>query len=164
VPASLNGETMRVTVPRGVRVQYGNCPLPAANTLQNQINGPPPPSTDNANCIVFTETPVAATMAPPLLDTAAVLEIALELTGMSPNQARDFRQLFDWRSAITMSPPRSVRSYEMVNVGAGRGMLIMTGGRRGPTYALAWVQGDMVYTLTGYGSSADAVPLATSAQ
>jgi hypothetical protein len=41
-------------------------------------------------------------------------------------------------------------------------MLVITGGRRGPTYALVWVQGGVVYTLTGYGSSADAVPLAKS--
>jgi hypothetical protein len=42
-------------------------------------------------------------------------------------------------------------------------MLMITGGRRGPTYELAWVGDGVVYTLTGYGSSADAVSLANSA-
>ena len=132
------------------------------NSIQNQINGPPPPSVDNGNCVVLTETPLATSTTPAALDTAAVLEIALELMGMSPNQVRDFRQLFDWRAAMPLSPPRFTRSYEIVNIGNTRGMLVITGGRRGPTYALEWVDGGIVFTLTGYGSSADAVPFANS--
>jgi hypothetical protein len=134
-----------------------------ANSIQNQINGPPPPSVDNGDCVIFGETPLAASLAPAALDTGSVLEIALELTGMSPNQARDFRQLFNWRAALALAPPRFVRSYDIVTVGGARAMLMTTGGRRGPTYLLAWVDGSTVYTLTGYGSSVDAVPLASSA-
>ncbi len=163
VPASVDGQSITVTVPRGVRLQYGRCPVPVANTLQAQINGPPPPSTDNGNCVVLTETPVSVAAVPPSLDTAAVLDIALELAGMSPNEVRDFRQLFDWRAAMTMSPPRFMRSYEVVDLGAEHALLMITGGRRGPTYELTWVDGGMVYSMTGYGSSADAAPLAKSA-
>ena len=162
VPASVDGQSITVTVPRGVRLQYGRCPAPVSNTLQAQINGPPPPSTDNGNCVMLTETPVSAATLPPALDSAAVLEIALELAGMSPNQVRDFRQLFDWRAAMTMSPPRFMRSYDVVDLGAERALLMITGGRRGPTYELTWVDSGIVYTMTGYGSSADAAPLAKS--
>jgi hypothetical protein len=162
VPAQLDGKTLELTLKRGVRIQYGNCPAPVANTLQNQLQGPPPPSTDNASCVVLTEMPSTMAVVPVGLDTTAVLEIALELNGMSPNQARDFQRLFDWRAALASSPPRSVRSYELVRVGTAPGMLIITGGRRGPTYALTWSENGIVYQLTGYGSSADALPLATS--
>jgi hypothetical protein len=133
-----------------------------ANTIQAQIQGPPPPSTDNGNCIVLTETPLAAVTLPSALDTAAVMTIALELSGMSPNQARDFRRLFGWSSAITIAPPRFMRSYELTSVGGAPAMLMITGGRRGPTYVLAWVRDGVVFTLTGYGSSADAASLAAS--
>jgi hypothetical protein len=84
--------------------------------------------------------------------------------GMSPNQARDFQRVFGWRGALSMSPPRFVRSYEVTRVGDRDAMLFITGGRRGPTYALAWTADGIVFTLTGYGSSADAVPLANSAR
>jgi hypothetical protein len=161
VPASVDGATIELSVPRGVRAEYGHCPAPIANTIQNQINGLPPPSVDNGDCVIFGETPLAASLAPAALDTNAVLAIALELTGMSPNQARDFQQLFSWRAAL--APPRFMRSYDVVTVGGSRAMLMTTGGRRGPTYVLAWVDGGTVYTVTGYGSSADAVPLASSA-
>jgi hypothetical protein len=49
-----------------------------------------------------------------------------------------------------------------VTVGGVQGMLVNTVGRRGPTYALIWAKDGMVYSLVGYGSAADAVPLASS--
>jgi hypothetical protein len=162
VDPSVEGAPLSLTVPRGVRAQFGNCPPPIQNTLQTQIQGPPPPSTDNANCVILTEMPQAVLAMPAALDTSAVLGIAVELMGMSPNQARDFQRLFGWRGAIAMSPPRFVRSYEVVDVGGRSGMLMITGGRRGPTYVLSWMADGVVYTLTGYGSSADAVALAKS--
>ena len=162
IPSSLESAPISLTTPRGVRFEFGNCPAPVANTIQAQIQGPPPPSTDNGNCVVLTETPLATVSVPPALDTSAVMTIALELSGMSPNASRDFRRLFGWPSAVTIAPPRFMRSYEMTTVGGAPAMLMITGGRRGPTYVLAWVRDGIVFTLTGYGSSADAASLATS--
>ncbi|MGH7620517.1 MAG: hypothetical protein ACREPM_25150 [Gemmatimonadaceae bacterium] len=162
VPRTIDKAPVSFVAARGVRVQYGNCPAPVANTIQGQIQGAPPPSPDNGTCVAVNEVPVATVNVPAALDTAAVMELALELAGMSPNQARDFRRLFPWPAAAVLSPPRGIRSYEMVRVGDADGMLVMTGGRRGPTYALVWAKDGMTYTLTGYGSSADAVPLAKS--
>jgi hypothetical protein len=164
VPGSVDGTTITTQTPRAIRVQYGNCPAPVANTIQNQINGPPPPSTDNANCVVFTQTPVTSAVVPPELDIEQLVTIALELSGMSPNQTRDFQHTFDWKSTLSMSLPRGIRSYDDVQVKGERGMLVTTGGRRGPTYELIWADGGTVFTLAGYGSSADAVPLASSAR
>lgn len=162
IPASLDNASVSFATPRGVRAQYGHCPEPLANTLQAQIQGPPPPSPDNGNCVVLTETPLALVAVPAGLDTSAVMTIALELLGMSPNQAREFQRLFSWRAALTLSPPRFMRSYELVSVHGAPAMLMITAGRRGPTYVLAWVEGGLVFTLSGYGSSADAVPYAQS--
>jgi hypothetical protein len=39
-------------------------------------------------------------------------------------------------------------------------MLIISAGRREPPYTLAWARNGVVFTLAGYGSSGDAVPLA----
>jgi len=159
---SIDGASLSLTVPRGVRLQHGNCPAPIQNNLQTQIQGPPPPSTDNGDCVILSEVPQAASTTPAALDTSAVLGIGVELMGMSPNQSRDFQRLFGWRGGVAMSPPRFVRSYDVVDVGGHPGMLMITGGRRGPTYVLAWLADGVVYTLTGYGSSADAVALAKS--
>jgi hypothetical protein len=164
VPRSVDGAVLKTQTPRAVRVQYGNCPAPVANTIQNQINGPPPPSTDNANCVMFIQVPVTSAVVPPGLDIEELATIALELSGMSPNQTRDFRHAFDLKSTLSMSLPRGIRSYDAVQINGQPGMLVITGGRRGPTYQLMWTSGGTVFTLAGYGSSADAVPLANSAR
>jgi hypothetical protein len=162
LPASLDGAAVAVRTPRAIRAQYGNCPVPVANTLQNQIQGPPPPSTDNGNCIVLTQSPVASADVAAGLDVEQLVEIALELSGMSPNQAQAFQRILDGRSALVLSMPRNMRSYDSVSVNGARGMLLNTAGRRGPTYALIWANNGIVYSLMGYGSSGDAVPLANS--
>jgi hypothetical protein len=162
IPASLEGGAVTVRTPRGIRAQYGNCPAPAAATLANQINGPPPPSADNGNCVVLTQNPVASTEAAAGLDVSQLVEIALELSGMSPNQARAFQRTVDEKSALVLSMPRNLRSWDSVTVNGARGMLVNTAGRRGPTWALIWTKNGMVYSLAGYGSSGDAMPLAAS--
>jgi hypothetical protein len=164
VPGSVDGRVLGTQTARAIRVQYGNCPAPVANTIQNQINGPPPPSTDNANCVLFTQTPATSAVVPPGLDIGELATIALELSGMSPNQTRDFQHVFDLKSTLSMSLPRAIRSYDAVQINGQPGMLITTGGRRGPTYQLMWASGGTVFTLAGYGSSGDAVPLASSAR
>jgi hypothetical protein len=59
VPNGVDSQPIVIAIPRDLRAKYGNCPASVANTLQNQINGPPPPSADNGNCVVLTETPPA---------------------------------------------------------------------------------------------------------
>jgi hypothetical protein len=162
VPASVQGAPLSIRVLRAVRVQYGNCPLPAANTIQGQINGPPPPSTDNGDCLALIEGRRAEAAVPAGLALSQLVDVALQLSGMSPNQTRAMQGLLDPPSAIVLSLPRGMRSYDMVSVHGSPAMLINTGGRRGPTWALVWTKNDMVFQLAGYGASSDAVAIAES--
>ncbi len=162
VSPAFAGSAVTFRTPRAIRAQYGKCPEPVANTIQGQLQGPPPPSTDYGTCVILTETPMTTGAVPAGLDVDQLLDIALQLSGMSPNQAESFRARFDWPSALSLSLPRNMRSYDSVAVSGARGMLINTAGRRGPTYALVWVKDKMVFALSGYGSPADALPLATS--
>lgn len=162
VASSLDGATLRVRDARRVRAQYGHCPVPIANTLQNQLQGPPPTTPENADCVVLIQGPVPSVEAPESLAVATLVNIALELSGMSPVQARAFQERLDWKVVLGVSIPRFLRSYDSVNVSGAPGMLLSTAGRRGPSYELIWARNGFVYTLTGYGSAADAVPLAAS--
>jgi hypothetical protein len=162
VPASVDGASITIRSARGIRAQYGHCPAPPDTTLTGQLQGPPPTTPENHDCIVLTETPVAATELPPGLDADRLVRIALEVSGMSPDEARDFHRAFDWKTSLGMSVPRSMRTSEPVQVNGAPGLLMTAGWRRGPTYVLVWAAGGMVYSLTGYGSPTDAVPLAAS--
>jgi hypothetical protein len=81
---------------------------------------------------------------------------------MSPSQAHEFLQTVNWQAMLGMSVPRVMRSYEVVSVDGAQGTLLNMAGRRGPTYALIWTKSGLVYTLTGFGSSGQAVVLADS--
>ncbi len=162
LPASLNGTRVTLKTPRAVRAEYGHCPVPVANTLQGQIQGPPPPSTDNGDCIILTQSPPTSADVPSGLDMQQLVGIGLELAGMSPVQRQACQKMFSWQSTLSMALPRFMRSYDTVAVNGTPAMLLNTAGRRGPTYELFWASKNVVYSLAGYGSSADAVPLANS--
>lgn len=161
LPANLDGAAVTLKTPRSVRAQYGNCPVPPS-TIQGQINGPPPPSADNSDCLVVTEGQTSVVNAPAGLDIQQLVEIGLELSGMSPNQTQQFLKNVDWKSTLSLAMPRFMRSFETVQINGVQGVLVNTQGRRGPTYMLIWVRDGMAYSLTGYASASDATALANS--
>jgi hypothetical protein len=81
---------------------------------------------------------------------------------MTPTQASDFLHTIDWKATLTLSVPRSLRSYQVVKVNGTNGTLLSMAGRRGPGYALIWPSNGIVYSLTGFGDSSQAVELANS--
>lgn len=162
LPQSVDGATVAVTIPPIVRARYGNCPGRPSATAN--LATPPPNSSQYSNCVLLSEGPSPEVKAPSDLDLAKLTEIGLELVGMTPSQAQQFLQTVSWKSMLGIPVPRFMRSYEAVKVNGVPGTLLSMSGRRGPTYTLVWGKNGMVYTLTGYGDSGDAVPLADSLQ
>jgi hypothetical protein len=161
LPPNLDGAPVTLKTPRSIRAQYGNCPVPPS-TISGQINGPPPPSADNSDCLVVTEGPMSIVNSPAGLDVQQLVEIGLELSGMSPNQIQQFLKYVDWKSTLSLAMPRFMRSFETVQINGAQGVLINTQGRRGPAYMLIWAHDGMAYSLTGYASPSDATALANS--
>lgn len=163
-PDALQGATVAMRVPRSVRLQYGNCPAPTAATLQAQLQGPAAPTTDNGTCVALFESRPASAETAAGLPVDRLAMVAYQLAGMSPNQADAYQRVVDWRAATVLALPRGMRSYDTLAVHGAPAMLINTGGRRGPTYALVWQRDGIVFLLTGYGSPGDARALAESVQ
>ncbi len=162
LPEALQGTTLMLHTPRAVRLEYGHCPAPAPATLITQVQGPPPPPSNIEDCLVLTETPSVQASVPTGLSLDELTEIALEISGLSPERAAAVQRRFQWASTLTLSMPRFIRSFDSVTVNARPAVLFGTGGRRGPLWMLIWSAADMTYTLTGYGNPADAVSLAES--
>jgi hypothetical protein len=99
---------------------------------------------------------------PPGLDIEHLAEIGLEVAGMNSTQSHDFLQTVDWKSTLSMTVPRFLRSYQAVKVNGAQGTLLTLAGRRGPGYTLIWAKNGMVYSLVGFGDSSQAVDLAGS--
>jgi hypothetical protein len=164
LPPSLDGATMGVEVPRSVQLQYGTCPT-AANASQvvaDNITGPTPTTTQFSDCVRLREGPTPVVNMPAALDVAGLAQIGLETAGMTPAQASDFLHTVDWKAVLTLSVPRSLRAYQTVKVAGTNGTLLSMAGRRGPGYALIWTKNGIVYSMTGFGDSSQAVGLADS--
>jgi hypothetical protein len=110
----------------------------------------------------LSEGPSPEVSVPTSLDVTKLAEIGLEVAGMTPTQADDFFHTVDWKSTLTLSVPRQVRSYQQVNVAGVKGTLLAMGRRRGPGYTLIWSKNGIAYALSGFGESSGAVALANS--
>jgi hypothetical protein len=164
LPQSLDGQTVAVQVPRSVQAQYGTCPGPATagNVIADNITGPSPTTTQYSDCVRLREGPAPVVNVPSGLDVVGLAQIGLETAGMTPAQASDFLHTVDWKATLTLSVPRSLRSYEVVKVNGANGTLLSMAGRRGPGYALIWMNNGIAYSLVGFGDSSQAVGLADS--
>jgi hypothetical protein len=164
VPQSLDGAAVAVDIPRAVQAQYGNCPTPttATNAVASNITGPTPATTEFSDCVRLREGPSPIVNVPPGLDVEHLAQIGLEVAGMSPTQSQDFLKTVDWKSTLSMTVPRFLRSYQGVKVDGVQGTLLTLAGRRGPGYTLIWAKNGTVYSLVGFGDSSEAVDLANS--
>jgi hypothetical protein len=164
VPQSLDGAAVAVQIPRAVQAQYGNCPTPtsATSAVASNVTGPTPASTEFSDCVRLREGPSPMVDVPPGLDVEHLAQIGLEVAGMNPTQSHDFLQTVDWKSTLSMTVPRFLRSYQGVKINGVQGTLLTLAGRRGPGYTLIWAKNGTVYSLVGFGDSSEAVDLASS--
>jgi hypothetical protein len=163
LPASIDGETIAVDVPKGVTAAYGNCPTAATS---DQGQGPDRKlsvghSADS--CVLFAQLPSPSVNTPPDLNIGQLAEIGLQFTGMSAAEAHQFSQSVDWTSTLVIPFPSDAGTYQQVSVDGVSGTLIARNDRGGQ-YSLIWVKNGILYGLTGNGSSAQAISLAQSIQ
>jgi hypothetical protein len=159
LPSSVDGALLAVHIPKAVRAVYGQCPQPGKNNAQK-----PPTVADLASCVTLAEVPSPTVSVPPELNVQQLATLALEATGMSAQDAQAFCQTVDWTSTLVIPIPRDAGSYETTSVDGVQGTLItLRGWAHGmPGYSLLWVKSGIIYSLTGFGSADQAVPLADS--
>lgn len=160
IPASVDGSTIAVHIPKLVNVRYGNCPVSQKESDSSaSIAGPA-----GQACIDFVQVPSPIVSVPPALNITVLAEAGLQLTGMSAAEARAFCKTVDWSSTLVIPVPQRDSSYETVPVDGVNGTLIEVPphdnfiGR----YALIWVKNGMVYSLGGKGTASRALSAAGS--
>lgn len=161
LPGSIDGATIKVTIPAGVTAAYGDCP-PPPRAADGDLNLGSP-GRRYLNCIILAEIPSPTVDTPPDVNLTQLAEIGLEFTGMSPEQARAFSQTVDWTSTLVVPIPRNGASYTQVAVDGVTGNLIQRPTDDAPEYALIWVKGGIIYAIGGLGSdTSKAVSMANS--
>ena len=158
LPPNLDGAKVFVSVPPSVEARYGDCP-----TRSSWREGPP---AHVETCLTVVQTPSPTIVTMPELDLRSIAEFGLQLAGMTAEQARTFSQTVDWTSTLAIPIPTDAAGYETVTVSGAKGILV-TGfkdpsSKMPPGYVLLWAKNGMIYSVSGFGSSSAAVPLAES--
>lgn len=157
LPATLEGATVSVQVPRAVETRYGDCAR-----QRSKEDKPPQPEKAGKDCIFLVQAPSPVINVPSDLNLQQLAETALQVSGMSSVQARQFCQAIDWKSTLILPIPRFVNSYNTVEVDGAQGTLMQTSDRHGSAYVLIWVKNGIIYFLGGSGAADKAVELANS--
>jgi hypothetical protein len=140
LPAALDGARVGVDIPKATIAVYGDWPK-AGPAMARQEH------VDWSKCLALAQVPSPSVTTPPDLNVSQVAEMGLQLAGMSPEQAHNFSQTVDWTSTLVIPIPQDAASFQTVEV-AG--------------YTLLWVKNGIIYSMTGFGDSSQAVPLAES--
>jgi hypothetical protein len=162
LPATLDGATVSVQVPRAVAVKYGTCKREDRQSADSSASSATPANP----CLILIQAPSPVINVPSDLNIQQLAEIGLQLAGWSPVKAREFCQSVDWKSTLVLPIPHTVQSYETVNINGVRGTLMHfpDSNNQRPSFALIWVDGGVIYSLIGRGDPSSAVQLASSLQ
>jgi hypothetical protein len=165
IPESADGALIAVHIPKTVVSMYGDCPLehstgssprsPEERRVERMANM-------NRNCTYLVQAPSPTVSVPPDLNMAEIAEAALELAGMSAEEARSFCQTVDWSSTMVIPIPRNTSYYENLSVDGVEGTLITETLPEGSRYSLLWVKSGVIHSLSGRGNLYDARAMAAS--
>jgi hypothetical protein len=171
IPESANGSLIAVHIPKTVISTYGDCPVrqrSATPSTHSQAQTLAERKTErlespnNSTCTYLLQVPSPTVSVPPNLNMSEIAEAALELAGMTSADAHSFCQTIDWSSTLVVPIPHDTASYETVTVDGVNGTLISQTVPPGNRYSLLWVKNGVIHSLTGHGSSSDALTLAAS--
>ncbi|MGH9446876.1 MAG: anti-sigma factor family protein, partial [Terriglobia bacterium] len=159
VPASIDGSTIAVHIPKMVLVDYGNCPHRGSQA------GPPQPSPANTTgCTAMVQVASPTVSVPPNLNIDQLAEVALQAAGMTAEEAEAFCQTVDWTSTLVVPIPSGATTSMQVAVDGVEGTLISGRPRNGrpADYDLIWVKNGIIYSIWGFGGAEKALGLAGS--
>lgn len=163
LPASLDGAVIAVDIPAGVNLAY-NCPQPTEVEFDPDGPGRRSRFGEARDCVLLGQIPSPSVETPPNLDIVELAELALQFTGMSPEEASAFSGNVDWTSTLVVPIPLEDSVAKQVQVDGVTGTLVTGRSHDGSPqrYTLMWVKDGIVYALSAFGTADEAVALANT--
>jgi hypothetical protein len=101
--------------------------------------------------------------APAGLDLAELARIALEFSGMTPEEADRFTRTVDWTSTLVVPIPKDGVNYQQVEIDGVTGVLIQSTPSDTPGYVLLWVKNGILHSISGANTNTQqAIDMANS--
>lgn len=163
LPDSVDGKKVTIDIPSGISAGYGTCPDPETEVVMGDPDEPDSYGRNFPECVMLAEFPSPVVAAPEDLDVVQLVELGLEFSGMTSEQAKEYSQTVDWTSTLVIPVPRNAATYEQVEVDGVTGTLIKRPVEDSPRYLLVWVKDGIIYSISGWGSdSARAMEMANA--
>jgi hypothetical protein len=142
VPAGLDGQVVDVRVPPVVMIRYDHQDGRRTRLFQART-----PHLTLSNSV----------------DVRALGEIGLRILGLPPAEAKQFAQAIDWHTTLVVPVPPNATSFQQVDLGGHRGVLIQHQPRnQSPTTTIVWSTSDRVFALVSIQHVAEVTAMATS--
>jgi hypothetical protein len=142
VPAGLDGHVVNVRVPPVVMIRYDH-----QNGRRSRLFQARTPQLTLPNSI----------------DVRALGEIGLRILGLAPAEAKQFADAIDWHTTLVVPVPPNASSFQQVDIGGHRGVLIQHQPRnQSPTCTIVWSTPERVFALVSIQHIAEVMAMATS--
>lgn len=142
VPAGLDGQVVNLRVPPVVMIRYDH---------QN-----------NRRSRLFQARTPQLTL-PNRIDVRALGEIGLRILGLGAAEAKQFADAIDWHTTLVVPVPPNASSFQQVDIGGHRGVLIQHQPRnQSPTSTIVWSTPERVFALVSIQHVAEVMAMATS--
>ncbi len=142
VPAGLDGHVVNVRVPPVVMIRYEH---------------------QNARRTRLFQARTPQLTLPNSIDARALGEIGLRILGLAPAEAKQFANAIDWHTTLVVPVPPNATSFQQVDIGGHRGVLIQHQPRnQSPTSTIVWSTPERVFALVSIQHVAEAMAMATS--
>ena len=142
VPAGLDGQVVNVRVPPVVMIRYDH-----QNGRRSRLFQARTPQLTLPNSI----------------DVRALGEIGLRILGLPPMEAKQFAGAIDWHSTLVVPVPPNATSFQQVDIGGHRGVLIQHQPRnQSPTSTIVWSTPERVFALVSIQHVGEVTAMATS--
>ena len=155
LPRQLDGARIAVDIPASVTTTYGGCPSPER---------PDEPDWDLSSCLILFQVQAPIVVAMPEFDPGELVVLALQVAGMSEQDARTLTQTVDWRTTLVIPIERGSMDHEEVEVDGVRGVLFWNpaSGKIPASHGLVWLKQGIVYMMKGFADRYTALDLANS--
>ena len=142
VPVGLDGQIVNVRVPPVVMIRYDH-----HNGRRSRLFQARTPQLSLPNSI----------------DVRALGEIGLRILGLAPLEAKQFAGAIDWHTTLVVPVPPNASSFQQVDIGGHRGVLIQHQPRnQSPTSTIVWSTPERVFALVSIQHVAEVTAMATS--
>ena len=142
VPAGLDGHVVNVRVPPVVMIRYDH-----QNGRRSRLFQARTPQLTLPNSI----------------DVRALGEIGLRILGLAPAEARQFADAIDWHTTLVVPVPPNATSFQQVDIGGHRGVLIQHQPRnQSPTSTIVWSTPERVLAMVSIQHVAEVMAMAIS--